>query len=56
MSNLRELIYWLDGAVFYTAPFICTLFGTYLLMLWNDQKKTSYLVISSILGFIASGG
>lgn len=56
MSNLRELIYWLDGAVFYTVPFICTLFGTYLLMIWNGSKKTSYLVFSSILGFIASGG
>lgn len=56
MSNLRELLYWLDGAVFYTVPFICTLFGSYLLMRWDEEKKTRYLVISSILGFIASGG
>ncbi len=56
MSNLRELIYWLDGAVFYTVPFICTLFGSVLLMRWSNTRKTKYLVIASILGFIASGG
>lgn len=56
MSNLRELIYWLDGAVFYTVPLICSLFGSVLLMTWNDKRKVKYLIISSILGFISSGG
>lgn len=56
MSNLRELIYWLDGAVFYTVPLICALFGSYLLMKWDEKKSAKYLIISSILGFVASGG
>lgn len=51
-----EIYYWYSGAVSYSIPLAFTLTGIALLINYYRESKTSYLILSTLCGFVSGGG